>query len=631
MNTMNKKKHIILTDSRVVSLIDTLQNIINKLTNDELLDILKQDSISEDFVSIRVQEIVENSLNSEKERYIEKLKGEIADLKSNTTKTMRFSNYQNNKENIEDNSHINVSEIAEKYKKLKRKYKRKLEKNDKTEDFSKKLSEYQDILCQKTLLEKQMIEGESAYNKLVKENDQLNKTLLDLQNSTYEKEKSLNDREKALYDKETVVYDKEKFINDKERIMKDKDKTFNDKEKIMIKEREKALNEKEKHMNERERTINDREKTIYEKEDIMMNKEKTIEVMINEKKDNTYKKLMKEKDEIYRKYRIINKRYKKMKADKTYIRDQLKKIAVWVGELKKEKDYMRNLQENIKINLTFHISEFYKEIMKGIESVLKARLSNKMNVLVKENDRLSSELYRIKGERTVFEARGLTQRKEFEGEVVHWRKEIDGKKEEIERIERKHKEDINKLKESYDQELRNLHNVLVRLDKGNESLAMKYEEEMAFFQTNYLSDLKNLKIEYKNKLNKLQGLVETYRSTGLGSKESSLSMRRITYDVNVKKTSLGGSFEKEEKLMEIEEIRRNLKELERIAGKKEEELKHIQRIPYKPDTMDNGKPSLYKSYHGIDKDRRHSMKIGICGSGVDEKDRRLASLPREKI
>lgn len=52
---------------------ESLSTVYEKIYNDLLIDTMKQDPASQEFISLRVKEIISDNLNNEKEIYISRL------------------------------------------------------------------------------------------------------------------------------------------------------------------------------------------------------------------------------------------------------------------------------------------------------------------------------------------------------------------------------------------------------------------------------------------------------------------------------------------------------------------------------------------------------------------------------
>lgn len=68
-------------EMRILSFEDTLRELFNIVRQDELIDTMKQDSASEEFVTMRVKEIITSYLESQRETLIEKVSNQYSSLK----------------------------------------------------------------------------------------------------------------------------------------------------------------------------------------------------------------------------------------------------------------------------------------------------------------------------------------------------------------------------------------------------------------------------------------------------------------------------------------------------------------------------------------------------------------------
>ena len=68
-------------ETRILAFEDTLRELFKVVQQDELIDTMKQDSASEEFVALRVKEIVAEYLESQRETHIEKISNQYSALK----------------------------------------------------------------------------------------------------------------------------------------------------------------------------------------------------------------------------------------------------------------------------------------------------------------------------------------------------------------------------------------------------------------------------------------------------------------------------------------------------------------------------------------------------------------------
>lgn len=71
-----------LYDERISSLYNNIKLIASKFDNDEILNTMKNDAISNEFIHQRLKEIVDESVISEKEELLKKYNEEIAELRA---------------------------------------------------------------------------------------------------------------------------------------------------------------------------------------------------------------------------------------------------------------------------------------------------------------------------------------------------------------------------------------------------------------------------------------------------------------------------------------------------------------------------------------------------------------------
>lgn len=506
---------LISKDGRVKSYIATLEKLINRLSGgDELIETLKQDSISEGFINFRIQEILESALMNEKENYIELLLEENEflkiqiDEKDKEIKENRNKTLQNN-----DNSEIFTDQI----KKIKQRYKRKFLK-----EKEKIMSEYLGIeeinrdLKEKSFQYNQKnIENTQKIDLLSKENEEIKQKL---QNTSFRSTKK--EIENENYSKKIENLKKE----NKDLIKKNREfsREIDD---LKIKNQE-ILNNFEK----------------------MQTKYQDIENLNKNLSSQNHNEL------------------KILEGKKTFIFSKLRMVSSLLQDLGKQKEFLLNLQNNIKQTILFYFTDFNKELYKKLRNLNSYKMIQESKFLQKENERFLSELQKLRTEKTMFEARLLTSKKEYEKNILEvqngqlkdknelekeiylQKQQLQEKNDIIEKIKLDHAEEIANIKCGYLKEVNSLHNQLVKLNKNNETLAMKYEEELAFFQTNYLNDLRALKIEYRSKL---ETLLNTTKNNSLNS---------LDY------TNASGG-------MELEEIQSTLRNLLKLADKKQEQMK----------------------------------------------------------
>ena len=71
-----------LYDERVNSLYNNIKLIASKFDNDDILNTMKNDAISNEFIHQRLKEIIDETLSKEKEDLLKKLNEEIAELRA---------------------------------------------------------------------------------------------------------------------------------------------------------------------------------------------------------------------------------------------------------------------------------------------------------------------------------------------------------------------------------------------------------------------------------------------------------------------------------------------------------------------------------------------------------------------
>ena len=481
-------------EERVKSYLSTLEKLIARLSGDELLETLKEDSISQGFIALRIQEIVETSLLVEKEAIIDKLLQENQDFKlkleeKNGANKENF-NFRGNKENSiksnkENTESSHNSLTLDKIKKIKLRYKQKYQKalEEQTEKLFTISKEFESLQFE-----------------------------LESKNHEFEDFKTQNEIQMEKNIKEI------------------------DSLRLEIQRKNEKL-EGFKLLKLRH------EKSIKEMENLRTKAEKGEEMNNLKSKMTSEKSMLQKKLELAERFNAA-------------LRNQLIKVMNQVQELRKSKDFLLNLQRNITQNLSFFFGDFQKELIRKVTQFSSSSQRNCKSsvILTKENERFISELQRLRSEKTVLEARNLSMKRGFEEEMAALKQESIEKTRVVESLKMGHIEEIGKIKCEFLKETSQLHNSLVSLQKTNETLAMKYDEEMAFFQTNYLNDLKNLKLEYRNKLESL--LNNTKSSTN--------------------NTTNSG---------ELEEIQENLKNLLRIAEK--QQLEKRRRSSFREKSFDS--------------------------------------------
>lgn len=515
------KQTSISKDERVKSYLDSLQKLIEKLSGgDELIEILKQDSISEGFINVRIQEIVENELLTEKEIYIEKLLNENENLKKEQAK-MKNSSFINNEK--KDQSKCDIDSLEEKIKKIKQKYKKKY--------FKEK---------EKLYVENQ--ELRKINQELMKNNESLNR-------NNSENEKKIQSFIKEIEDlkakpKENSTLLKNKILDSEKNVKKIEKLQKNNKE--ILKQNEIISLENSNLKQKNEELLRRIEEIDFENKELVKEQSKTLHSFQNKIKYETAKS----------------------QSNNSQTLHKSRKILYMLQDLRKTKDLLLNLQKNISQTIEFYFSDFAKDLFHKLQNLNTFKKMRESKTLQKENERFLLEIQKLRSDKTMLEARSLTLKKEheknlantsnihlankneLEKEISSLKQQIQEKNEIIDRFKFEHAEDLAKMKCDYLKEFNSLHNQLVKLNKNNETIAMKYEEELAFFQTNYLNDLRALKIEYRNKL---ETILNSTRNSAIPS-------------INLLEYTGGGG-------IELEEIQSTLRNLLKLADKKQEQLK----------------------------------------------------------
>lgn len=484
-------------EERVRSYLSTLEKLIARLSGDELLETLKEDSISQGFISIRINEIVESTLLREKEKLIEKLLNENQALEAKLQDKL-----SRGKENVMLNS--------ENTRKEGKTHERKESKRRESLNKSKEISESSNSLTLEKI-KKIKQRYKQKYLKKFEEESSNTRTEVEFLRS------QIDDVRKSTCP-----------IEDYRDLRSNHEKTLREVDSLRAEIQQKVLKIEELRVfrSKYEKSLKEIEKL---KGELTFNTEKSNETKLKVSTEMSF--LQKKKAQAEN----LNK----------FLKRKLAEILSEVQDLRKAKDLLMNLQRNISKNWSFILSDFHRDLARKL-SVHIAGLSknSKSSVLLtRENERYLSELQRYRSEKTVLEARSLSQKRSLEEKILCLEAEIGEKSRTIENLKITHCEEISKLKCDFLKETSQLHNSLVSLQKRNETIVMKYDEEMAFFQTNYLNDLKNLKLEYRNRL---EGLLNNTKSS-----------------INNHCNNSG----------ELEEIQENLKNLLRVAEKQQKEKK----------------------------------------------------------
>ena len=85
-------------DERIISLHNNMKMVISKIENDDILASMRDDmeSTNSPFITNRIKEIIDDNLYKEKEKIIEKLTFENANLKNNINNLLKNKNNNNN-------------------------------------------------------------------------------------------------------------------------------------------------------------------------------------------------------------------------------------------------------------------------------------------------------------------------------------------------------------------------------------------------------------------------------------------------------------------------------------------------------------------------------------------------------
>jgi len=83
MKTHDSAPLLNFSEQRIESLTEVLNKLKELLLKDELIKTLKGDGISKEFISLRIQEIIENFLNSDRELLLRKTMKKYSKLKEN--------------------------------------------------------------------------------------------------------------------------------------------------------------------------------------------------------------------------------------------------------------------------------------------------------------------------------------------------------------------------------------------------------------------------------------------------------------------------------------------------------------------------------------------------------------------
>jgi len=73
-------------ETRVQALSEGVKDAFRLIQNDDLIDTMRQDRTSEEFVNQRVKEIIEECINSDRESLMERLSHEVAELRGEYVK-----------------------------------------------------------------------------------------------------------------------------------------------------------------------------------------------------------------------------------------------------------------------------------------------------------------------------------------------------------------------------------------------------------------------------------------------------------------------------------------------------------------------------------------------------------------
>ena len=103
-----------LYDERISSLYNNIKLIASKFDNDEILNTMKNDAISNDFIHQRLKEIVDQTLCKEKEDLLKKLSEEIAELRAKLLVKEQSSNESKIKNNsIKEEYEVKINQLQQ--------------------------------------------------------------------------------------------------------------------------------------------------------------------------------------------------------------------------------------------------------------------------------------------------------------------------------------------------------------------------------------------------------------------------------------------------------------------------------------------------------------------------------------
>ena len=86
-----------LYDERIRGLYQEIKLSVSKLENDEILQTMKKDAISSEYITERIHEVLDENLHLEKEETIKRLNYDLADAKTKVTKFEQINYELNNK------------------------------------------------------------------------------------------------------------------------------------------------------------------------------------------------------------------------------------------------------------------------------------------------------------------------------------------------------------------------------------------------------------------------------------------------------------------------------------------------------------------------------------------------------
>ena len=87
---MNEKPLLNIYDHRLDSVKEILNKLRDLLLKDELIKTLKNDGISKEFISMRIQEIIENFINNDRELLLKQIHKKYSKLKENFQEVIEF-------------------------------------------------------------------------------------------------------------------------------------------------------------------------------------------------------------------------------------------------------------------------------------------------------------------------------------------------------------------------------------------------------------------------------------------------------------------------------------------------------------------------------------------------------------